>query len=58
MNLKYSAVIGANGQDGFLMTRYLLKKKLIQQPLFTRMMIKYLKLKTQGLKLLESVNLL
>ena len=29
MNIsKYSAVIGANGQDGFLMTRFLLKKKI------------------------------
>ena len=29
MNLnKYSAVIGANGQDGFLMTRYLIKKNI------------------------------
>ena len=25
---QYSAVIGANGQDGFLMTRYLLKKNI------------------------------
>lgn len=53
MNLKYSAVIGANGQDGFLMTRYLLKKKLNTIAIIHKNNDKITKIKNTRLKIIR-----
>ena len=53
MNLKYSAVIGANGQDGFLMTRYLLKKKINTIAIIHKNNDKIIKIKNTRLKIIR-----
>ncbi len=53
MNLnKYSAVIGANGQDGFLMTRYLIKKNINTIAIIHKNRDKLIKLKNKKLKII------
>jgi len=54
MNLsKYSAVIGANGQDGFLMTRYLLKKNIKTIAIIHKNKDKLIKIKNKRLKIIR-----
>ncbi len=49
----YSAVIGANGQDGFLMTRYLLKKNIKTLAIIRNNNEKLVKIQNSNLKILK-----
>lgn len=58
----YSAVIGANGQDGFFMTRYLLKKNIKTLAVIRNNTDKIIKIKNPNLKIIKineinSINL-
>ena len=50
---KYSAVIGANGQDGFLMTRYLLKNNIKTLAIIHKNNEKLIKIKNKNLKIFK-----
>lgn len=49
----YSAVIGANGQDGFLMTRYLLRKNIKTLAIIRNNNDKIIKIKNPKLKIIK-----
>ena len=50
---KYSAVIGANGQDGFLMIRYLLKNNIKTLAIIHKNNEKLIKIKNKNLKIIK-----
>ena len=50
------SVIGANGQDGFLMTRYLLRKNIKTLAIIRNNNDKIIKIKNPKLKIIEIVN--